>query len=209
MDRFTTNRTSESFDRETLRAQLIPPNTDEAGELEVKRLARFRQLVSTPETWFYAADGLIAAMTLLEPSIQGCWTSLPLDANDLPTESATSHQRLIEVHMMLAGFAIENFCKGYLAVRLRPEEEHMAKGGILPKSLRNHRLLELVNRTGISVSEIEKDLVQRLGDAVWRGRYPCGTSYKTVRPFAQYQTDIFRIKELLQRLRKRVGAKST
>ena len=71
-----TEQDSESFDRDTLRAQLIPREVGEAAELNAKKLARFSQLVSTPETWFYAGDGLIGAMRLLEEPIENHWNSI-------------------------------------------------------------------------------------------------------------------------------------
>ena len=148
-------------------------------------------------------------MRLLEPSIEDYWKSVPLEPEDQQDEVEKSKQRLVDVHMMLAGFAIENLCKGYLAVRLSHQEQNGVKGGMLAKSLQNHRFVQLVDRTGMIVSENERNLVQRLGDAVWRGRYPCGTSHKTVRPFVRMQTDVPKIEKFLQKLRRHVGVKES
>jgi hypothetical protein len=112
--------------------------------------------------------------------------------------------------MMLAGFAIENFCKGYLAYRLTPEERKDAKAGRLPQSLISHNLVKLIEKTGLTLSDTEKDLVQRLGETViWRGRYPSALSHKELRPFPQIGSDIDRTKKLLGRLRKHVEAKDS
>jgi hypothetical protein len=113
--------------------------------------------------------------------------------------------------MMLAGFAIENLCKGYLAGLLSWEErEDVKKAGVLPKTWetwRVHDILKLVLSTGVKVTDIEKDLLKRIGDAIWRGRYPCPTSHKKIEPFAQWGCDVPRIRTVLQKLRAHVGAK--
>jgi hypothetical protein len=111
--------------------------------------------------------------------------------------------------MMLAGFAIENLCKGYLAARLSYEErERIRQTGILPGSLQDHDSLRLVEQTGMTLSRTEEHLLARITDAVrWRGRYPSPTSHERIRPFAQMGGDIRDIKTLLQKLRRHVGAK--
>jgi hypothetical protein len=111
---------------------------------------------------------------------------------------------------MLAGFAIENLCKGYLAGRLSWEEKEDVKSGSkLPQTWRTHEILELVLSTGLEVTDIEKDLLKRIGDAIWRGRYPGPTSHKEIEPFAQWGCDVPRIRTVLQKLRAHVGAKDS
>src|SRR5215471_16612137 len=68
-----------------------------------------------------------------------------------------SKHSLINQHMMLAGFAIENLCKGYLAGRLsHKEREDVQRVGVLPKSLKSHDILNLVEQTGMTLSVTEK-----------------------------------------------------
>jgi hypothetical protein len=178
------------------------------------RIARFSQLVLSEEAWFHAANELVVAMGLLEPHIEQYWKYLRALVHDQSSEAAPEHS-LIGVHMMLAGFAIENLCKGYLASRLSPKEQERVKAGFLPESFKKHCSLELVERTGIArtrlkLSETEEYLVQRLGEAVfWRGRYPSATSHKWIRPFPQIGSDISRIKTVLQKLRRHVGGKDS
>src|SRR4029077_16024250 len=111
--------------------------------------------------------------------------------------------------MMLAGFAIENLCKGYLANRLSYEErEDVQRVGVLPKSLKSHDILNLVEQTGMALSDTEKYLLKRITDAVvWRGRYPSAISHEQIRPFAQIGSDTRHIKTLLQKVRRHVRAK--
>jgi len=111
---------------------------------------------------------------------------------------------------MLAGFAIENLCKGYLAGRLSHEERESVKSGALPESLRSHDILGLIQQTGMTLSDTEKNLVKRTREAVvWRGRYPSATPHRGVRPFARIGSDIRQIKAVLGRLRKQVGGKDS
>ena len=178
------------------------------------RIARFSQLVLSEEAWFHAANELIAAMGLLEPLIESYWKCVNARLQDQNSEAEPEHS-LVNVHMMLAGFAVENLCKGYLASRLSPKEREGVKAGVLPESLKTHRLAHLVERTGMArtilkLSETEKYLVERLGEAVfWRGRYPSATSHEGIRPFVQMESDIRRIKTVLQKLRRHVRAKDS
>jgi len=191
--------------------------------------------VLSAEAWFCAADELIAAMDLLEPHVERFWEdvrSLFLAADntsDVPSKRQTSgskhqtrgmppkHEKsdvasnhsLINQHMMLAGFAIENLCKGYLAGRLsHKEREDVQRVGVLPKSLKGHDILNLVEQTGMILSDIEKYLLERITDAVvWRGRYPSAISHEQIRPFTQIGSDIRHIKTLLQKVRRHVRVK--
>jgi hypothetical protein len=183
-------------------------------ERERAQIARFSQYVLSPEAWFRIADELEAAMKLLEPQIERFWECVRADAGVVEkkdSEPPPKHS-LINVHMMLAGFAIENLCKGYLAGGLSWEEREDVKAGVLPKTWqawRAHDILELVLSTGVKVTDIEKDLFKRTGDAIWRGRYPCPTSHKKIEPFAQWGRDVPRIKTALPKLRAHVGAKDS
>jgi hypothetical protein len=184
--------------------------------------------VLNPKAWFCTADELIGAMDLLEPQVERFWEDVRSIAfaadmtSDVPSKrqqsdapsnkqnnAAPSKHSLINQHMMLAGFAIENLCKGHLAARLSDQErERIRQAGILPGSLQDHDSLRLVEQTGMPLSQTEKHLLTRITDAVrWRGRYPSPTSHQRIRPFAQMGGDIRDIKTLLHKLRKHVGAK--
>jgi hypothetical protein len=181
---------------------------------EKAKIARFSLYVLSEEAWFREANELITAMELLEPHIKNFWECVGVDAGvvDRKNSEAEPEHSLINVHMMLAGLAIENLCKGHLAGRLSPKEREDLEAGVLPKSLKNHEILELVAGTGMTLSDIEKekDLVKRIEKAIWwRGRYPSPTSYKEIIPFAQWDYDVGRIKTFLQKLRAHVGAKDS
>lgn len=183
--------------------------SEERGILTRARIARFSQSVLSEEAWFRAANELTAAMELLEPNIESFWHCLRAQVLHQNSDPEPEHS-LVNVHMMLAGFAIENLCKGYFCRRLTPEERDGVKAGSLPESMRGtHNILKFVERTGMTLSETEKYLVKRIGEAIWRGRYPIPTSHKKTGPFAQAGSDIRRIKTFLQRLRAHVGAKAS
>ena len=91
---------------------------------------QFSQSVLSAEAWFRTADELIAAMDLVEPNVEHFWEDVRSIAGafDQASEMPPKHQKndvapkhsLINQHMMLAGLAIENLCKGYLAGGLVP-----------------------------------------------------------------------------------------
>jgi hypothetical protein len=197
------------------------------SDISPARIRRFSQSVLSAEAWFRSADELIAAMDLLEPNVVRFWedvrsiafaadTTSDVRLKPQKTDAPSKHEKsdappehgLMDQHMMLAGFAIENICKGYLAARLSDEErQRVHQAGVLPKSFRGHHVLKLVEQTGMTLSDTEKFLLKRITDAVlWRGRYPSAISHEAIRPFAQIGSDIRHIKGILQRLRRHVRA---
>jgi len=194
-------------------------NDSEDSDIFAKaRIRHFSQSVLSAEAWFQTANELIAAMDLLEPHVASFWNSVRALVLDTKSGAALNDQKsdvppkhnLINQHMMLAGFAIENLCKGYLAGELSLQEREDVQAGALPESLKDHRIVNLVEQTGMTVSDTEKYLLNRITEAVlWRGRYPSAISHKEVRPFAQIGSDICHIKTLLQKIRRHVGAKDS
>ena len=211
---------------------------DDSETFTPARIRHFAESVLSAEAWFRSADELIAAMDLLEPHVERFWEhvrSLGLvvdQTSDAPSKHQASdvppkHQKsdvpskhdLINQHMMLAGFAIENLCKGYLAGRLSHQEREKVRAGVLPKSLKSHDILKLVEQTGMphskhfrlnTLCDTEKFLLKRITEAVvWRGRYPSATSHEESRPFVQMGSDIGRIKRLLQKIRRHVRAQDS
>jgi len=183
-------------------------------ERERAKIVRFSQYVLSPEAWFRIADELEAAVKLLEPQIERFLECLRADAGVVEkkdSEPPPKHS-LINVHMMLAGFAIENLCKGHLAGRLTSKERKKVKARELPKCLDGHKILKLVRRTGMTLSEFERDrdLLARITEVIsWRGRYPAPLSHDGIVPFPQRGDDIGRIQTFLRKLRTHVGAKDS
>ena len=202
-------------------------NSEDQDALMSARIRHFSRSVLSAEAWFRTADELIAAMSLVERNVERFWQNfnsilVAVDATvdppkhyrkQVPQESNSGESPpkydLINQHMMLAGFAIENLCKGYLVRLLTPKEKKEIEKGQLPKKLNSHNLVELARLIGMSLSNREKDLLERIEiAAVWRGRYPSPTRHEKVRPFAQWENDIERIRMFLPRLRGHVRIKS-
>ena len=123
------------------------------------------------------------------------------------------------LYMMLAGFAVENFCKGHDVDCLTlPQREQVKTKGKLPKRLDSHNLVQLVSRTGLSIDPLEEELLERLTRAVfWFGRSPVPTHHlnrdKTRLKSGKLHstswigiTDLYRAKALIQRIRQHVSA---
>jgi hypothetical protein len=172
------------------------------------RIARFSQYILSQDAWFHTANELIAAMKMIEPHIESYWKSVNARFLGQNSKPEPEHS-LVNVHMMLAGFTVENLCKGYLAGRLSPKERQAVKAGTLPKSLRTHDILKLIGLIGMTLSETEKYQVEQIYQAIWRGRYPSPTSYEGIRPFVQGASGTRRITTVLRRLRAYVEAKES
>jgi hypothetical protein len=191
---------------ERLRQELS--DSEDAEFVTKQRIAKFAQYVLSQEAWFHTANKLIAAMKLLEPHIESYWESANARFLGQDSEPEPEHS-LTDVYMMLAGFAIENLCKGYLVeTALSPDDRNAIKGGgSLPKSLKNHNTLEFIELSGMTLAETEKFVIDQIDQAIWwRGRYPSSTSHKEIRPFVQGGSVFRRIAPLLGRLRAHVGA---
>jgi hypothetical protein len=156
---------------------------------DVLTKARIASMLSE-EAWFRVANELIAAMKLLEPRVKDYWDCVNAQFLGQNSNPEPEHS-LVNVHMMLAGFAIENLCKGYLAGRLSAKARDAVKDGALPKSLQTHNISKLVQRTGITLSETKKYLVEQIGQAIWRGRYPSPVSHREIRPHSREEVPIF------------------
>ena len=186
----------------------MPDESSEKMETRRKGIARFSESVLNAEVWFHTADELIVAMKLLEPQVKRYWDPDPQIVDQKSEVPRYAYLNVASVHMMLAGFAIENLCKGYLAGRLSPKEREEVKAGVLPKSLKSHHILNLIEQTGMILCVVEKYLVVRLTEAVlWLGRYPSATSHEWFDGFALINCDIEYIETLLEKLRRHVGAK--
>jgi hypothetical protein len=85
--------------------------SEERDVLTKARIARFSQCMLSEEAWFHVADELIAAMKLLEPRVKDYWDCVNAQFLGQNSNPEPAHS-LVNVHMMLAGFAIENLCKG-------------------------------------------------------------------------------------------------
>jgi hypothetical protein len=117
------------------------------------------------KAWFRVADELVVAMELLEPHIKNFWECFGVGDPGAPVvdrknSEAEPEHSLVNAHMMLAGLAIENLCKGHLAGRLSPKEREQVEAGVFPKSLKNHEILDLLARTKMTLCDREKDLVE-------------------------------------------------
>jgi hypothetical protein len=189
---------------ERLRQELS--DSEDAEFVKKLRIAKFAQSVLSQEAWFHTANKLIAAMKLLEPYIESYWKAFNAQFLGQDSEPEPAHS-LTDVYMMLAGFAIENLCKGYLVDRLSPDDRNAIKGGgSFPQSLKNHNTLELIESTEMTLSETEKFVIDQINQAIWRGRYPSSISHEDIRPFVQGGSVFRRITLLLGRLHAHVGA---
>lgn len=141
-----------------------PWGTRDLESVEAAR-GRFRKVLTNPDSWFASARQLIFAMHLLEPSVAQFWAALATQGT--AAEEPIPDTECLQVHVMLAGLAIENLCKGYLVTCLLPEEKAKLEEGQLPKRLdQQHKIRRLVSETGLKTSDVENELLTRVEDSV-------------------------------------------
>jgi hypothetical protein len=131
---------------------------DDSETFTPARIRHFAESVLSAEAWFRSADELIEAMDLVGAHVERFWedvrsiyvsfdmtTDPPSkdQASDVPPKheksDVTSRHDLMNQHMMLAGFAIENLCKGYLVGRLNRKEREAVEAGVSPKIIAKSR----------------------------------------------------------------------
>jgi len=176
------------------------------------RRGYFSKRLLEPRAWFHNANRLTLAMSLIAPSIERYWEIMQEQflREDEGFSEKTPEYDCHLIFMMLAGYAIENLCKGFLIKQLTDEELVAAKNGKYPSRLANHNVQELVKWTGLDIDASEENLLTRVqAAAIWRARYPVPKSDENILPAAQLGSDVRRINEFLQKLRRHVGAKSS
>lgn len=144
-------------------------------------------------------------MHLLEPSIAQFWRALATQGTS--AEEPIPDLECLQVHLMLAGLAIENLCKGYLVTRLSPEEKAKLEEGRLPKRLdQQHKIRKLVSEADLQTSEVENEFLTRVEDSVrWLGRYPAPKSATQMINEISATTDAEQLGHFLRRLKIHVG----
>jgi len=180
---------------------------DESYYRNLARQNYFSQRVLHSQEWFDNANRLMLAMRLIEPSIQSYWAILRKHEG---FSEETPEYECHLIFLMLAGYAIENLCKGFLVTSLSDEEVTAVKSGKYPRRLATHNIPELVKWAGLEADEVEKNLLLRIQAAVvWRGRYPAPRSGDEILPSIQAGSDVRRINKFLMKLRRHIGAKSS
>jgi len=113
--------------------------------------------------WRTYADSLLRAAAAREQLMEA---DLRAALDPSPTEAKPS---VTEVHMLLAGHAIESLAKARIVAGhpSRRNADHLAA------DLKSHNLLDLLARAGITLTEDESYLIERPEVFVTRGgRYP-------------------------------------
>lgn len=149
-----------------------------SGELK-SRL--FEDTVKEPSSWLRTAQSLkLAAELVIDGPLYKSHFMLMRGEDmviPIPEDEVFAKHDLLLVHMMLAGFAVENLVKGIIVAKKLAS----AKSGELDKRLSKHDLLKLCEQAGIEIQldETEKNLLKRLSTyTVWAGRYPASKTNK-------------------------------
>jgi hypothetical protein len=114
----------------------------------------------------------------------------------------------ISVHLMLAGLAIENLCKGFIASKLSPEEKgKLEEGKSRQWWYQTHNIRKLLSKAGLTTSDKENELLRRIQDTVyWLGRYPAPKSSEALVNELNAATDVQHVNIFLSRLEAYVRA---
>ena len=124
----------------------------------------FQQAADMPDAWRMTADSLMRAAGTLVPLVEAD-TRAALD----PSQN-TFEDPVAPVFMLLAGLAIENLAKAKL---VEGRSSPATVGDALAPDLKSHDLVDLLHRAGLTLSDDESYLAERLQAFVeWAGRYP-------------------------------------
>lgn len=139
---------------------------------------QFQFRLTEPRLWVHSAQSLFLAASLLHEKVEEFGNILQ-GKIECDEENRLSHPGLYvhQTFMLLIGLALENVIKG-LCVK---------KEGAFDKNKKfkftSHRLLDLIKKTGISISKQENDLLERLEVFIyWAGKYPSPLNYKDLLP---------------------------
>lgn len=141
-----------------------PSRQDVVTTAEALFRDQFERVAEMPLTWRLTAESLLRAARALIPMMEADHRAM-----QDPAQREFEHP-VDEVYMLLAGFAIENLAKAMLVER---DPASVTSGGKLNPAFKNHRLVDLVHATGVTLTEDESYLAERLESfVVWAGRYP-------------------------------------
>lgn len=177
---------------------LLPQDSHQAAD--AKR--RFAKVAANSGNWFASASRLTFAMSQLEPSVRDFWRAACSQGTD-HEEPFPSQEECVSIHLMLAGLAVENLCKGYLVQRLPDDQRRVLNDGTLPSDLNSkHRVLDLVRLVCIPTDADEQNLLKRVEDCVqYIARYPVPMKFGKLKDEVLAAGDVDRINAFLSRLR--------
>ena len=132
---------------------------------------QFCRKLSWPHSWLMTAMSLRRAASIL-------WENVLQDSDimcDLDSEECSPP--ISSIYMLLIGLAVENLSKGLCVLK---------EGAFNKKNefrFTTHRLLDLLDRADVILSDEENDLVERLEQfIIWAGKYPGPLNYHDLLP---------------------------
>jgi hypothetical protein len=146
----------------------------------------YKELAEDPNRWMSSARNLLAAADHLWVSVRA-----DLDVEDSSADNEGNHADIAQnnaaerpflqyaaIYLMVAGFAVENALKAVLVRHQESVRSRMNRGELrMARELQTHNLRSLAQKAGISLSDSEEDLLERLRAYLeWAGRYPVATS---------------------------------
>jgi len=134
----------------------------------------FREGGGDPSSWLYNAEALIRAARSLLPMMDADHRKLAD-----PTVTTGFEAPIAPIYMLLVGLAIENLLKGIYVAR----NPTTCSSDRLPRELTQHKTIEFCERLGLSISQAEGLLLERIETfVVWAGRYPIPRSLDGLLP---------------------------
>jgi hypothetical protein len=133
----------------------------------------YADLALSPESWITTARQLLACAKQLEPKLKAKWIE-PFDENPNSHRSKLRSMHFHQVYLLLFAYAIENIIKsGYVKKYQSKLYNEILNSNNLPKELKSHNLVSLLNKLGIKPTlQIEEHLRRLTIHSTWIGRYP-------------------------------------
>jgi len=184
---------------------------------------QYKEQVLDWQLWIKQADELLAASMKLEPSIKKYWLTATKYFDSIkgtysPPPGFKPKQLLQGTYFMLMAYAIENLLKAILIKQsMEDYEREVMRTHELPKDLKEHDLMALINKTNFKINQTETNLLSRLcRNSVWQGRYPVPVKAAQLNSIVLHNgeahftaflapNDIPNLKLLIKRIRKHIG----
>lgn len=123
-----------------------------------------------PRSWFKSAASLRRAAEILWAEIEPGLHPANMDPEQRWARESARRLKSYPALLLLMGLALENAIKG---ATLRADPSRTGPTGLPDWGRHGHDLEWLFGDAGFSLTDLERDLVRRLGRAVvWSGRYP-------------------------------------
>ena len=185
------------MDEKPLRRKKREPTYEDWDKLHREN---YKRDLLNPHKWKEKGDVLLEVSIKMEPEVVDFWETWRKHLKDDTVR--LKGEKYSGIYFMLVSYAIENYFKAIIVRISKKEFEtflNSADNPKFPSLLKTHKLVKLAQKAGFPIKDqLQEELLRRLSrSAVWYGRYPVSTDYKTsgkdiFRDGKEYDISLFR-----------------